>query len=119
MAAPTFVLGALEKTMNDTVPIPGDLLPRLDEDGLLRVGDQWVAIPDAQLPVVALLVDRYGRLVRTEAIAAAYVEAGNSGHDASIRSVVARVAHRVARLGLKLHTVRGRGVMLAPSEQAR
>lgn len=105
--------------MNNTVPTTGDVRLRLDEDGLLPVGDQWVAIPDAQLPVVALLVDRYGRLVRTEAIAAAYVEAGNSGHDASIRSLVARVAHRVARLGLKLHRVRGRGVMLAPGEHAR
>lgn len=105
--------------MTNTVPTTRESLPRLDEDGLLRVGEQWVAIPDAQLPVVALLVDRYGQLVRTEAIAAAYVEAGNSGHDASIRSLVARVAHRVARLGLTLHTVRGRGVMLAPSEHAR
>lgn len=105
--------------MNDAPTTTEDLLPRLDEDGLLRVGDHWVAIPDAQLPVVALLVDRYGRLVRTEAIAAAYVEAGNSGHDASIRSLVARVAHRVARLGLELHTVRGRGVVLAPSAHAR
>jgi hypothetical protein len=90
-------------------------VPRLDEDGILRLGDRWVAIPDAQLPVVALLVDRYGRLVRREALAAAYVEAGNSGRDASIRSLVARVARRVRGLGLQLHTVRGRGVILARS----
>lgn len=85
----------------------------LDEDGLLRVGDDWVAIPDAQLPVVTLLVDRFGKLVRRDALVRAYVEAGNSGNEASIRSLLARVGRRVARLGLKLHTVRGRGVMLA------
>lgn len=101
------------------IPTADDLLPRLDEDGLLRVGDQWVAIPDAQLPVVTLLVDRYGRVVRKEAVRVAYVEAGNSGHEASIRSLLARVAHRVARLGLQLHTVRGRGVMLAPGRQSQ
>jgi DNA-binding winged helix-turn-helix (wHTH) protein len=90
--------------------------PLLDEDGLLRVGDRWVAIPDAQLPVVALLVDRYGRLVRRETLTAAYVEGGNSGGDSSIRSLLARVGRRVARLGLELHTVRGRGVLLARSD---
>jgi DNA-binding response OmpR family regulator len=95
-----------------------DLRPRLDEDGLLRFGAQWVAISDAQLPVVTLLVNRYGRVVSKEALTAAYVDEGHSGHDASIRSLVARVAHRVARLGLQLHTVRGRGVMLAPKADA-
>jgi DNA-binding winged helix-turn-helix (wHTH) protein len=105
--------------MHDTIPADGDLLPLLDEDGLLRVGDHWVAIPDAQLPVVALLVDRYGRLVRKETLTAAYVEAGNSGDDASIRSLIARIGRRVARLGLRLHTVRGRGVMLDREGQAR
>ena len=104
--------------MPDKIPTADDLLPRLDEDGLLRVGTHWVAIPDAQIPVVTLLVNRHGRLVRKEGLIA-YVGAGNSGHDASIRSLVARVARRVARLGLQLHTVRGRGVMLAPEGEAR
>jgi len=90
--------------------------PRLDEDGLLRVGDRWVAIPDAQLAVVELLVDRYGRLVRKEAVAAAYVGAGNSGNEGSIRSLMGRLSRRVAQLGLQIHTVRGRGVILAPRE---
>lgn len=105
--------------MHDTIPTDDDLLPRLDEDGLLRVGTHWIAIPDAQIPVVTVLVDRYGRVVRKDDLIAAYVGAGNSGHDASIRSLVARVAGRVARLGLQLHTVRGRGVMLAPGGEAR
>ena len=105
--------------MHDTIPTDDDLLPRLDEDGLLRVGTQWVAIPDAQIPVVILLVNQYGRVVRKDALIAAYVGAGNSSHDSSIRSLVARVARKVALLGLQLHTVRGRGVMLAPGGEAR
>ena len=87
-------------------------VPYVDDDGLLRVGDDWVAITDAQLPVVTLLVERFGRLVGKEELVAAYVAAGYSGHAASIRSLLARVAHRVAGLGLDLHTVRGQGVML-------
>ena len=94
------------------IDTPGEGRPRLDEDGLLRVGDRWVAIPDAQLAVVALLVDGFGRVIRREQIAAAYIEAGRSGHDTSIRSLISRVSERVSRVGLRLHTVRGRGVML-------
>lgn len=90
--------------------------PRLDEDGLLRLGDQWVAIPDAQLAVVALLVERYGRVVRTEALTAAYVGAGHSGRQEAIRSLLCRVSKRVSLLGLQLHTVYRRGVMLGPPE---
>jgi len=40
------------------------------------------------------------------------VAAGHSGHEASIRSLLARISHRVEGLGLQLDTVRGRGVML-------
>lgn len=98
--------------MYDTTPTDDDPLPRLDEDGLLRVGGDWVAVPDAQLPVVALLVDRFGTLVHRDAIVAAYVAAGHSGHEASIRSLLARISHRVEGLGLQLDTVRGRGVRL-------
>ena len=91
-------------------------VPLLDEDGLLHVGDRWVAIPDAQLAVIELLVDRYGRLVRKEALTAAYVGAGNSGREESIRSLMNRISRRVSQLGLQLHTVRGRGVVLGPGE---
>ena len=100
--------------MPDTTPTGDDPLPRLDEDGLLRLGDAWVAIPDAQLPVVALLVDHFGNLVSKDAIVAAYVAAGHSAHDASIRSLLARISRRLAGLGLQLETARGRGVMLSP-----
>lgn len=93
--------------------------PRLDEDGLLRVGDRWVAIPDAQLAVVELLVERYERLVRTEALTAAYVESGHSGREEAVRSLMCRVAKRVSQLGLQLHRVHRRGVMLAPAEERR
>jgi hypothetical protein len=104
--------------MHDTHPTD-DPRPRLDEDGLLRVGRDWVAVPDAQLPVVALLVDRFEMIVPKEAIVEAYVAAGHSGHEASIRSLLTRISHRVAGLGLQLDTVRGRGVVLRRGGQVR
>ena len=107
--------------MHDSIPTDdgpggGASVPVLDEDGLLRLGGRWVAIPDAQLPVVALLVACYGKVVRREALVAAYVNAGHSGNEASIRSLLSRISQRVARLGLRLHTVRGRGVLLGPAD---
>ena len=85
----------------------------LDDDGLLRLGDRWVAIPDAQLPLVRLLLARFDTLVRTEELTEAYVATGGSGHASSIKTVVARLASRFADVGLALTTVRGRGVVLS------
>ena len=87
-------------------------MPVLDQDGLLRLGSRWVAISDVQLPVVALLLDRLGRLVRGSEILAAYVTAGGSGSEASLRSLVHRVRCRLGELGLELRSVRGRGFVL-------
>ena len=98
--------------MHDPLDAGDSLIPQLDEDGLLRLGGRWVAIPNAQLPVVALLVAGFGKVVRREALVAAYVNAGYSGNEASIRSLVGRISRRVSGLGLRLYAVRGRGVLL-------
>ncbi|MFZ6003573.1 MAG: helix-turn-helix domain-containing protein [Actinomycetota bacterium] len=101
--------------MHDTIPTD-EGAPVLDEDGLLRVGARWVAIPDAQIPVVKLLVERFGRVVRRDALVGAYVGAGHSGNEASVRSLLARVARRIEPVGLTLHTIRGRGVILSQQQ---
>lgn len=87
-------------------------IPTLDPDGLLRLGGRWVAITDNQIPVVALLLSRLGRLVRESELLAAYVTAGGSGSQASFRSLVHRVRGRLGELGLELRSVRGRGFVL-------
>ena len=86
--------------------------PVLDDDGLLRHGGRWVSISDAQIPLVDLLVRNVGRLVSSAEIRATYVAAGGSGSPTSLRSVVHRLGRRVADVGLRLHVVRGRGVIL-------
>lgn len=87
-------------------------VPSLDEDGLLRHRGRWVAISDAQIPVVRLLLDRFGRLVRDGDLLDAYLDAGGNGSRASMRSLVHRVGRRVGEIGLELRAVRGRGVVL-------
>lgn len=85
----------------------------LDDDGLLRHRGRWVAIPDGQIGVLRLLLDRLGRVVTTDALRAAYEAAGGSGHPNSMRTLVARLHRRVGEVGLSLVTIRGRGVLLA------
>jgi hypothetical protein len=86
--------------------------PVLDDDGLLRHRGLWVAISDAQIPVVDLLVRNIGRLVSAAELRRTYIAAGGSGSTASLRSVVHRLGRRVAEVELRLHVVRGRGVVL-------
>lgn len=93
--------------------------PVLDEDGLLRHRGAWVPISDSQIPLVEILVQNLGRLVPSSEIRRTYTAAGGSGSATSLRSVTHRLGRRVAAVGLRLHVVRGRGVILvaeAPGE---
>lgn len=92
----------------DVLPDP----PVLDDDGLLRHAGRWVPISEAQMPVVDLLVRNVGRLVTNAQIELTYTAAGGSGSTTSLRSVIHRLGRRVAVVGLHLHVVRGRGVVL-------
>jgi hypothetical protein len=93
--------------------------PYLDEDGLLRVGWDWVSIPDAQVPVIELLLDHPNRVVRLEVIAEVYVSSGGSGQQAAVRSMLNRLGRRVARVGLDLRAVRARGALLTWQDAPR
>jgi DNA-binding response OmpR family regulator len=88
------------------------VVPVLDDDGLLRFEGRWTAITDAQLPVVALLVRNHPRLTRRDDLVDAYASAGGSASTPSLRSLLHRLRTKLATVGLQLHTVRGRGVVL-------
>jgi hypothetical protein len=92
--------------------------PRLDDDGLLWFGRRWVVIPDAQIPVVELILEHPYQLVRTATLKATYMRAGCSGHPASIRTMINRVVGRFARLGLTVHTVHSKGLIYEPPAAA-
>ena len=91
----------------------------LDAEGMLRRGERWAAISEAQLPVVELLVASLGRVVRFEAIVEAYASRGGSTHPASVRTVLSRIDARLRPLGLGLTSVRRRGVVLRDADAAR
>lgn len=86
--------------------------PSLDDGGLLRVGDRWVAVSPPQVPVVSLLLEQFERVVRTDEVVEVYEARGGSSNVVAIRTLLGRIADRVAAVGLELVTIRQRGVML-------
>jgi hypothetical protein len=90
----------------------------LDDDGVLRRGPRWVAISEAQAPVLRLLLDQAGRLVRFEDLVAVHAAHGGSDHPASIRTIVSRLGERIGPLGLSITSVRRRGFVLHPNPPA-
>jgi hypothetical protein len=124
-AAPPETVDDREDWLSETAP-PDELLmrvetlrqrtlvqrPRLDAHGLLRHRGRWVAITDAQLPIVARLVEDFGKIVSNGELAEAYCAAGGTSKDVSMRTALKRLRHRVAEVGLVLRAVRKRGVIL-------
>ena len=86
-------------------------VPTLDEGLLLHRG-AWAAIPPGQVAMVELLLERIGRPVRKEELAAAANAAGASSHHDAVKAGMNRLAQRVAPLGLELRGVRGTGWVL-------
>ena len=86
-------------------------LPVLDADGLLRHGGSWVAIPRIEARLLGLLLNRIGEVVhRTDLLAAGWPAGVPSVHVLDGRIKLLR--RRLARLGLRIHTVRGAGFLL-------
>jgi hypothetical protein len=86
--------------------------PWLDEDGLLWLRDQWCAVTDGQLPLVRLLVDHFGVVVRDDQVEGVFVDARTSAHEEAIKTTVRRVSQTLGRVGLGLQRVRGAGYLL-------
>jgi two-component system, OmpR family, response regulator len=86
--------------------------PWFDDTGLLRVGDDWVDLSPGQLPVARLLVDELDRVVRREELAAVCEAAGVSAHATALKAAMGRLERRLAPVGLRLRSIRGRGYLL-------
>jgi hypothetical protein len=84
----------------------------LDQDGLLRRGTRWVAVPAGMLLVVQLLLDQLGSTVPLEQVIAAYAACGGTAHRKSVRTALGRLGRRIAPLGLELESIGQRAVRL-------
>ncbi|MCU1375226.1 MAG: helix-turn-helix protein [Actinomycetia bacterium] len=86
-------------------------VPTLEEYDLLRRGDEWVALSSSEALVMALLLDRVGRVVGRDRLEAA-VWPQDSPPRSLLNQLVIRVRRRIAPLDLEIATVRGRGYLL-------
>jgi DNA-binding response OmpR family regulator len=85
--------------------------PVLDDDGVVRMGDGWVALPPVEVRLTAALLERFGAVVGREALARAGWPTGAPGRNA-LDVHILRIRRRLAPLGLAIRTVRSRGYLL-------
>jgi DNA-binding response OmpR family regulator len=85
--------------------------PVLDDDGVLRLDDEWVALPPVELRLTVALLDRFGAVVSRDALARAGWPSGAPGRNA-LDVHVLRLRRRLEPVGLAIRTVRSRGYLL-------
>lgn len=89
----------------------GDAGPVLDEDGIVRRGADWVALPPVEARLAAALLARRRLVVSREALARAGWPDGAPGRNA-LDVHVLRLRRRLAPLDMAIRTVRSRGYLL-------
>ncbi|CAN5727180.1 MAG: winged helix-turn-helix domain-containing protein [Iamia sp.] len=89
-----------------------DTGPTIDEDGLVRIGPDWVALPPVEHRLARALLDRMGAVVSRDALAHAGWPDGAPGRNA-LDVHVLRLRRRLAPLRMTIHTVRSRGYLLS------
>lgn len=85
--------------------------PILDDHGLLRHQDGWVALSPVERALAAVLAERYRSVVSREALARRAWPSGPPTRNA-LDVHLLRLRRRIAPLGLEIRTVRARGYLL-------
>jgi DNA-binding response OmpR family regulator len=94
----------------DVRPRAMDLL--LDDDGVLRADDRWVALAPLEANVLALLLERPGQVVHRPDLVEVVWPTTQPADERALDGVVKRLRRRVAPLGVRIHTVTGQGFLL-------
>ncbi len=92
-------------------------LPKLDEDGVLRLASHWVSLPPVEARLMGALLERYGAVVSRDALGRAGWPAGSPGRNA-LDVHMLRLRRRLEPLDLVIRTVRSRGYLLERSAAA-
>jgi hypothetical protein len=87
------------------------VLPEIDDDGLLRFRDEWVSLSPVERSLAAALVERYGAVVGRDTLTRRAWPAGAPTRNA-LDVHILRLRRRIASLGLEIRTVRSRGYLL-------
>jgi DNA-binding response OmpR family regulator len=89
--------------------------PLLDDDGVLRVGADWVALPPVEARLVAALLARPDAVVSRERLLDAGWPQGQPSGSTNGQILDGRIKllrRRLAEVDLEIHTVRGVGFVL-------
>ena len=90
--------------------------PVVEDDGVLRMGRNWVSLPPVDYRLAAVLVERFGAVVSRDALArAGWPERAPARNALDVH--VLRLRRRLEPLGLAIRTVRSRGYALEQSER--
>lgn len=90
--------------------------PRLDHARVVRFRDRTVLVPETQVRLVALLVERFGETVADAEIRALCDTGGVSTHSEAMKTALRRLKDTLAPLGLHLARVRAAGYLLDRSD---
>ena len=85
--------------------------PVIDALGVLRHDGAWISLTPTQEAIMRALLDRMGEPVARADLAAATWPDGAPDHHA-IDVHIHRLRPRLEKMGLVIHTLRGRGFML-------
>lgn len=91
-----------------------ELVPELDEDGVIRFGERWAPLPPVEARLTSALVRRFGAVVSRDDLSAAGWPEGAPGRNA-LDVHVLRLRRRLRPVRLAIRTVRSRGYLLEPS----
>lgn len=90
--------------------------PILDDDGVLRFDELWVALPPVEARLASLLVERFGAVVSRDSLSRAGWPNTPTGRNA-LDVHILRLRRRIHRVGLSIRTVRSRGYLMERTER--
>ena len=91
--------------------------PKLDGDGVLRLGSLWVSLPPVESRLTRAMLERYGAVVSRENLSRAGWPDGAPGRNA-LDVHVLRLRRRLITVRMSIRTVRSRGYLLEPASAA-
>ena len=87
--------------------------PHIDDDGVLRYGTSWVALPPIEASLARVLADRFGGVVGRELLMRTAWAVGTRPARRNVLDVhMLRLRRRLDSIELAVRTIRGRGYLL-------
>ena len=86
-------------------------LPRLDPVGVLHHGDRWVDLSPLEARLMGELLTHFGDPVATDDLVGAVWGSGQP-RAGNLRVHILRLRRRIAPMGLRIHSLPGRGYLL-------